>query len=58
MVMIFLASYTAGEHDKEGLLSDISDRSFKAAVKNFCEILPSEGSAGTRRFPIVSKAEF
>lgn len=58
LAMIFLSCYYAGTNDKENLISDVSDRSFRESIKNFIEILPDDGSAGTWRFPIVTKSEF
>lgn len=58
LAMIFLSCYYAGTNDKENLISDVSDRSFWESIKNFIEILPDDGSAGTWRFPIVTKSEF
>lgn len=47
LAMIFLSCYYAGTNDKENLISDVSDRSFRESIKNFIEILPDDGSAGT-----------
>lgn len=58
LVMIFFSCYISGSADKEGLSNDISDWGFWESVRNFIEILPDDGSAGSRRFPIVTRSEF